>query len=40
VPLFSIHSFQRREGNTFVGTIRLHTNSARGVWQPVDYADF
>jgi hypothetical protein len=25
-------SFQQREGNTFVGTIRLHTNSARGVW--------
>ena len=25
-------SFQQREGNTFVGTIRLHANSARGVW--------
>jgi hypothetical protein len=25
-------SFQQREGNTYVGTIRLHTNSARGVW--------
>jgi hypothetical protein len=26
-------SFQQREGNTFVGTIRLHANSARGVWR-------
>lgn len=26
-------SFQQREGNTYVGTIRLHTNSARGVWR-------
>jgi hypothetical protein len=25
-------SFQQRDGNTFVGTIRLHANSARGVW--------
>ena len=25
-------SFQQREGNTYVGTIRLHANSARGVW--------
>jgi hypothetical protein len=25
-------SFQQREGNTYVGTIRLHPNSARGVW--------
>jgi hypothetical protein len=26
-------SLQQREGNTFVGTIRLHPNSARGVWR-------
>ena len=26
-------SFQQREGNTYVGTIRLHANSARGVWR-------
>ncbi len=26
-------SFQQRDGNTFVGTIRLHANSARGVWR-------
>jgi len=26
-------SFMQREGNTFVGTIRLHANSARGVWR-------
>src|SRR4051812_23456387 len=26
-------SFQQREGNTFVGTVRLHANSARGVWR-------
>jgi hypothetical protein len=26
-------SFQQRDGNTYVGTIRLHTNSARGVWR-------
>jgi hypothetical protein len=26
-------SFTQREGNTFVGTIRLHANSARGVWR-------
>jgi len=25
-------SFQQREGNTFVGTVRLHPNSAHGVW--------
>jgi hypothetical protein len=25
-------SFQQRDGNTYVGTIRLHANSARGVW--------
>jgi hypothetical protein len=25
-------SFQQREGNTYVGTIRLHPNSAHGVW--------
>jgi len=26
-------SFQQRDGNTYVGTIRLHANSARGVWR-------
>jgi hypothetical protein len=26
-------SFMQREGNTYVGTIRLHANSARGVWR-------
>jgi hypothetical protein len=26
-------SFMLREGNTYVGTIRLHANSARGVWR-------
>ena len=26
-------SLQLREGNTYVGTIRLHANSARGVWR-------
>jgi hypothetical protein len=26
-------SFTQREGNTFVGTIKLHTNSPRGVWR-------
>lgn len=26
-------SFLQREGNTYVGTIRLHANSARGVWR-------
>lgn len=26
-------SFTQREGSTFVGTIRLHTNSPRGVWR-------
>ena len=26
-------SFMQREGNIFVGTIRLHANSARGVWR-------
>ncbi|MEA2337920.1 MAG: hypothetical protein QOE82_1927 [Thermoanaerobaculia bacterium] len=26
-------SFVQREGNTYVGTIRLHANSARGVWR-------
>jgi hypothetical protein len=26
-------SLQQREGNTFVGTVRLHPNSARGVWR-------
>jgi len=26
-------SFTQREGNIFVGTIRLHPNSARGVWR-------
>jgi hypothetical protein len=25
-------SFQQREGGTYVGTIRLHPNSAHGVW--------
>jgi hypothetical protein len=25
-------SFQQRDGNTYVGTIRLHPNSAHGVW--------
>ena len=26
-------SFTQRDGNTYVGTIRLHANSARGVWR-------
>jgi len=29
----SFFSFQLREGNLYVGTIRLHANSARGVWR-------